>query len=667
MKKISLLVALLLFAFSANAADKTIHEQTALSERPRTTDEVAVWDLSVSAQKRNQIQYLLPVLDVDNYGDLEDAVSAIGATETAVVITSAQTLTGNLTIPVTLSIEILEGGSIDYGAHTLTINGPFRSELHYSLIGSGTLTFADMSVSVYHSEWVGAVADGTTDDGAEIRTLLAAMPAGSTISFTQGTYAVTGTTGIPIAKSLHWYMNSDSKLLFSNDSTVYVKPDSITGLIFENLTVDAGSPSVRGTEAALYLMDCNETFVNNFRVLSGAGAGYICNGGADHHISNSHVNDTLADGFHWTDKATRFVGTNLTTEDTGDDSFAIVGYTADGGRVTEGMLTGLVAHDSAADLLRIAGGDGIVVSGFYGKTSTVHGIIIGKDDTYVTYSSQNCSVTGAVLVDVGDEGVVITNDANDINVDAVIINPADKGFNIGASGETIERITVSGSVYSAGGIGFQADYVDRLSIPYLNVYNSVGHGIFLGTINELAAGTLQAYNNNTEDDGTSDNVNINGVVNGVFTGILAHDDRGTALVHRAIEITNADDCRFGPVEYSGFAAAVGFEVNQTNCTSLQLFNSPKATFTSADATPSIVGGSLCATSNGAGTTITMLDEGREGQVVKILIGDANTTIDFTGTNLKGNSGVDWSPSDGDWMECIFDGTDWYCSVHDCTS
>lgn len=36
-------------------------------------------------------------------------------------------------------------------------------------------------------------------------------------------------------------------------------------------------------------------------------------------------------------------------------------------------------------------------------------------------------------------------------------------------------------------------------------------------------------------------------------------------------------------------------------------------------------------------------------------------------NLCGNSGADWTPSSGDWMECVFDGRTWFCSCHDCTA
>lgn len=88
-------------------------------------------------------------------------------------------------------------------------------------------------------------------------------------------------------------------------------------------------------------------------------------------------------------------------------------------------------------------------------------------------------------------------------------------------------------------------------------------------------------------------------------------------------------------------------------------------FADADATPSVKTGSVMYyTANTGSTTITAFDEGYPGQVIRVKIADANTTVDFTGTTLKGNGGVNWSPGSGDWMEAIFDGTNWLCSVHE---
>jgi len=91
------------------------------------------------------------------------------------------------------------------------------------------------------------------------------------------------------------------------------------------------------------------------------------------------------------------------------------------------------------------------------------------------------------------------------------------------------------------------------------------------------------------------------------------------------------------------------------------------TFTDGDATPDVGNGNIFKTANTGATTITMFDGGSNGQVIHVIIADANTTIDFTGTNLKGNAGVNWSPTTNDHMTCIYDGTNWFCTISDNTA
>jgi len=90
-------------------------------------------------------------------------------------------------------------------------------------------------------------------------------------------------------------------------------------------------------------------------------------------------------------------------------------------------------------------------------------------------------------------------------------------------------------------------------------------------------------------------------------------------------------------------------------------------FGSTDATPSVLGRNIFKTANAGGTTITDFDDGIAGQSILVIINDANTTVDFTSSGLKGNGGADWSPTTGDHMTCVFDGTDWYCDVSDNTA
>lgn len=96
-------------------------------------------------------------------------------------------------------------------------------------------------------------------------------------------------------------------------------------------------------------------------------------------------------------------------------------------------------------------------------------------------------------------------------------------------------------------------------------------------------------------------------------------------------------------------------------------SSPFVTFDADDATPSVAGGKNFATANANPTTITDFDDGVDGQEILVKITDANTTIDFTGSGLEGNAGVNWTPATGDFMRCTYNGTQWSCSVHDTTA
>lgn len=87
----------------------------------------------------------------------------------------------------------------------------------------------------------------------------------------------------------------------------------------------------------------------------------------------------------------------------------------------------------------------------------------------------------------------------------------------------------------------------------------------------------------------------------------------------------------------------------------------------ADATPSVEELSVLVTANTGATTITGMDDGYEGQVVLLIINDANTTIDFTSSNMKGQKRVDYPARSGDAFICILRNSEWYCSLIDTTT
>ena len=72
------------------------------------------------------------------------------------------------------------------------------------------------------------------------------------------------------------------------------------------------------------------------------------------------------------------------------------------------------------------------------------------------------------------------------------------------------------------------------------------------------------------------------------------------------------------------------------------------------------------TTNSGPTTIAGFDNARQGQHIIVMFDDGLTTVDFTGTTLRGNGGADWTPANGDMMRCVYDGTNWRCECIDCT-
>jgi|GEM_PF-3352285 hypothetical protein len=111
------------------------------------------------------------LVSIESYGgSLNTAVAAIGATPAQLLIDEAVTLTGSLTIPSTLTLQIIQGGSIALAGYNLAINGPF-SCLHgvQCFSGSGTVTFGSGVLNKpADPTWWGDGASGVTKANAAI-------------------------------------------------------------------------------------------------------------------------------------------------------------------------------------------------------------------------------------------------------------------------------------------------------------------------------------------------------------------------------------------------------------------------------------------------------------------------------------------------------------------
>lgn len=79
----------------------------------------------------------------------------------------------------------------------------------------------------------------------------------------------------------------------------------------------------------------------------------------------------------------------------------------------------------------------------------------------------------------------------------------------------------------------------------------------------------------------------------------------------------------------------------------------------ADSTPSTSSGNRLSTNNSTPTTVTNFTDGTvDGQILYLIIGDNNTTIQH-GTSIELSSGNDWRPSLGDAVAFVRKGTVWH--------
>lgn len=106
------------------------------------------------------------------YKSLNAVVSAVGSTPTTMLIIDTLPLTDNCIVPSNLSINVLNGGSIDCNSKRLIINGPFDAGLYQTFSNSVSINFG--LINDIYPEWFSARGDDRTDDGASLTKAAAA-------------------------------------------------------------------------------------------------------------------------------------------------------------------------------------------------------------------------------------------------------------------------------------------------------------------------------------------------------------------------------------------------------------------------------------------------------------------------------------------------------------
>jgi hypothetical protein len=111
----------------------------------------------------------------------------------------------------------------------------------------------------------------------------------------------------------------------------------------------------------------------------------------------------------------------------------------------------------------------------------------------------------------------------------------------------------------------------------------------------------------------------------------------------------------------GYGTAITISSHDVR-TGIEQLPSRELPLTVNSATPSVSNSVLCVTANTSATAITNFTDGVQGQEICVRVNDANTTFDFSGTNLKGNNGVDYVATSGDVIFAKRIGTNWYCTI-----
>ena len=287
--KITTLVLVIVFlaAFPVSATDVKISDLTELSATPATDDVLPIVDTSSTTTKKITYKNLMGgVVNADAYGSLAAAVSAIGSTSATVQVTTAQTISADLTIPATLALEVLKPGLITVASgKILTVNGPFKAGSYqvFSHNNSDGVVFGSGSGEAHVQWWGWATGTGATQQALNSVAWQSALASNApVVILPSGSYSYD--TGITITRSL---------TLRGAGSTA----DEVTaGASETKLTyTGAGIGITIGSSAA----DIDNIHVSDFSLYGTASAagGIVVGVGATYAVMHSSLKNIYISGF----------------------------------------------------------------------------------------------------------------------------------------------------------------------------------------------------------------------------------------------------------------------------------------------------------------------------------------------------------------------------------
>jgi hypothetical protein len=479
---------------------------------------------------------------------------------------------------------------------------------------------------VTRPQWWGAAGDGTTDNKAAFDAALT-LSTGQVVEVVPGDYLVSDYLSIP----------SDTHLVLRR------------GAVLSRSSLGSGGAFVR-------IYDVHDV------VIEGYGAEVKYGAKPD---SGEHAHGVSVRG------SSGITILGLASNDSGGDGFYI-GASSTGGDLYSAsvVIRDCKAGNNRRQGMSIVSVNGLVLDNFWatGTNGTAPQAGIDIETNGDTDKLSNIRITNPVLSENAGGGILIRLQYSTAGADPVdiVIQGAKSynnsygfdfsGSNDGHLGKIILRdsiamnCTYSGFIHRNMSATGPVTIVDNVTAINCNTSREAG----------TASGNAAFYvrDENTNPRPLWGNLEIRNC-RVIDTGTPAYVATAYALAKvtndpRDIKVINSYSV--GPS--ANYAAGVG-----DTATGIVYHNDLQSVVTIAnDTTPPVNRGGLYLTANTNPIAIHRLDRGHAGQTVRIMIGDSNTTVDFTGTSLKGNGGVDWHPVSGDWMECVYDGVNWYCTV-----
>ena len=515
----------------------------------------------------------------------------------------------------------------------------------------------------------GAVGDGSTDDTAAIQACIDSIEStGGTVFFPLGTYNI-GAVTIGTSSNVCLDGGGSAVLALVGTSAGFTASGTVSNLTIRGFTAVGDSTSTNGQ--AFYQTTTPST-INNLSIhnnnISEIQIGITVsseNGGSctDVNIYNNHIDTTYG-----TIGGTGY-GIHVATADN-VSMYALV---------HDNIITGSTRHAIYA-----ARGDNVIIENniIYGHRAATAdnslraAIGIGRgSNRLITGNLIEGAYDGAIHVNRADataiaDDTVISNNRivhNMNNVGQITVgstNPVSDGI---CNGVSIEGNYIASGTANTTCIDIHCGKEIVISNNVIKMEHATGNAIIFTAFSESASGSTYSDNWVIKDNF----IDLIGASSNAFRMVPPYVTSGVET-----DILDNNVVATGGSVFSISGSALTnllMRVRNTNQTGINWAASNSAveeaviTFSQGDGTPSVLNGHVFKTANTSSRTITDFDQGNEGQKITVIINDTFTTIDFTSSGLKGNAGVDWSPTTGDHMNCTYDGTDWYCVISDNTA